>query len=385
MRLLLAPDSFKSSLSSQECARALCRGILSVAPECEIASIPLADGGEGTIDALVSHGFEPRESLAPDAWGVMRRVRSAWRGGTAVIESSQACVFIPDATPSQALAASSTGVGVMVRSALDKGALEILLSVGGTASSDGGKGMLEELGIAFLDAEGRRLAPGGGSLRELSHVDIQGRDARFHTVPVRLLSDVSNPLLGSSGAAEVFAPQKGADAASVILLEEGLTRLASLVSPDVASSPGAGAGGGLGFAAMAVLGATQESGAQTMMGLVDLEAQLMGADLVITGEGSFDDQSLGGKLTGEVLGLAARHGVPCIVVCGVERLSSNDLLKNLTVHSVVPLSFWESNPKRSIANAEALMEKAGEHVGLLLSPSGVNAEPGLPKHHLPSP
>ena len=383
MKIVIAPDSFKSSLSSQRCASALAKGILSVAPDCTVVSVPLADGGEGTVDSLVLQGFEAREGLAPDAHGVPRSVRSAWIGTTAVIESSQACVFVPGSSAEDALRASSNGVGVMMSAALDNNASEIMLTVGGTACSDGGKGMLEELGVSFLDVKGKPLAPGGGSLKDLASVELGGLDPRVSRISLRLLSDVVNPLLGPTGAAEVFGPQKGADASAVAELEQGLAKLASLLGSEKASSAGAGAGGGLGYAAMAALGASQESGALTMINLVGLEAHVKSADLVITGEGSFDSQSVNGKLTGQVLALAAGHGVPSIVVCGIESLSENDRGEHLTVDSVVPLSLWEPNRELSITNAETLMEKAGKHVGMLVSESRLSPASKISHDPLP--
>jgi len=257
------------------------------------------------------------------------------------------------------------------------------LTVGGTACSDGGKGMLEELGVSFLDVKGKPLAPGGGSLKDLASVELGGLDPRVSRISLRLLSDVVNPLLGPTGAAEVFGPQKGADASAVAELEQGLAKLASLLGSEKASSAGAGAGGGLGFAAIAALGASQESGALTMINLVGLEAHVKSADLVITGEGSFDSQSVNGKLTGQVLALAAGHGVPSIVVCGIESLSENDRGEHLTVDSVVPLSLWEPNRELSITNAETLMEKAGKHVGMLVSESRLSPASKISHDPLP--
>lgn len=377
MRVVVAPDSFKGSVSAQQCARALTRGILSRAPLVEIVSTPLADGGEGTLDALALRGFEIREGFAPDAHGVTRQVRSAWQADTVVIESAQACPFIPDSSSEDALLASSSGVGVMINTAIRQGASHVLLAVGGTASSDGGKGMLEELGVRFLDTEGKRLQPGGGSLKNLAHIKLEGLAPKLSGTSIRLLSDVENPLLGANGAAQVFGPQKGADDSGVRDLEEGLSKLASLLGPDMASAAGAGAGGGLGFAALSALQASQVSGAETMIDLMELKAQVQSADLVITGEGSFDSQSLGGKLTGAVLALAARSGVPAVVVCGIDTLSAGKELEGLTVHSVLPLSFWEPNPKKSMEDAERLLEDVGKRLGNLLSDASSDLRAGF--------
>ena len=366
MKVLLAPDSFKSSLSAYECAAALAEGISSVDEGCEVVSLPLADGGEGTLDAFVAQGFERRTVEVIDSHGLPLQAFLALGPDVAVIESAQACAFRPGATPAEALRASSEGVGMLIRHALDAGVSEILLSVGGTSSSDGGAGMLQELGVRFTDASGGPLGPGGGALVDLRQVDLSGLDSRLGTIRLRLLSDVDNALLGDEGAARVFAPQKGANAEGVKHLEEGLRNLSDLVDPATAQQAGSGAGGGLGYAAMAVLGAVQESGARVIMDRVDLEEHLATADLVVTGEGSFDDQSLNGKITGQVLAMAARHNVPSLVVCGVEALATRDVLADYTVISVIALSECEPDLTRSIANARALLVRAGERIGHLL-------------------
>jgi glycerate kinase len=255
---------------------------------------------------------------------------------------------------------------MLIRHALDAGVGEILLGVGGTASTDGGAGMLEELGVRFTDASGMPLGAGGGALVNLRHVDLTGLDSRLGKIRLRLLSDVDNPLLGPKGAAQMFSPQKGADPQAVAELDEGLRTLSTVIDPATADLPGSGAGGGLGYAAMAVLGAVQESGARVIMDRVDLEEQLATADLVVTGEGSFDDQSLGGKITGQVLAMAARHNVPSLVVCGVEALATRDVLADYTVISVIALSECEPDLARSMANARALLVRAGERIGLFL-------------------
>ncbi|MFT6973922.1 MAG: glycerate kinase [Pontimonas sp.] len=366
MKVLLAPDSFKSSLSAQECAAALAEGIRSVDEGCVVMSLPLADGGEGTLDVLVSQGFVRRTVAAVDSHGLPLQASVALGPDVAVIESAQACAFRSGATAAEALSASSAGVGMLIHHALDAGVSEIVLSVGGTSCSDGGVGMLQELGARFTDASGEPLSLGGGALVDLRHVELSGLDPRLGTIRLRLLSDVDNALLGAEGAARVFAPQKGADAEGVKCLEEGFQTLSELIDSDAAHKAGSGAGGGLGYAAIAVLGAVQESGARVIMETVDLEEHVATADLVVTGEGSFDDQSLKGKITGHVLAMAARHNVPSLVVCGVEALATRDVLADYTVISVISLSDFEPDLTRSMANARALLVRAGEAIGNLL-------------------
>jgi glycerate kinase len=374
MKIVIAPDSFKASLSAIDGAGALAEGILQVEGDWDLVMVPLADGGEGTLEALQSQGFTMAPYAVVDAHGAPITATMAVANTVAVIESAKACAFDPGASAKDAMRASSAGVGMLIRHAMDAGVEEILLAVGGTATSDGGVGMLRELGAQFLDAKGRDIGPGGAGLRDLDRVDLSALDPRIATTRIRLLADVENPFLGPTGAAAVFAPQKGVNPADVKELEKSFAHLATLVGPASAEIPGSGAGGGLGFAALAVLGATTESGATAIMELVGLEKELASADVVITGEGSFDDQSLHGKLTGTVLALATKHSVPSVVVCGVESLSNWDVLKDLSVVSVVPLSDQEPNQKKSMARAKELMVAAGRRLGQFLS---VSEDPGF--------
>lgn len=317
MKILVAPDSFKGSLSATEVAAALGGGIRSASGSHSVMELPLADGGEGTLGVVLRAGFARHTAQVVDSWGVPLTASYAMKDGHAFMEAAEAFGYIRGATPQQARSASSFGLGVLVADALGHNPHTVTLGVGGTSGTDGGVGMLSALGWKFFDDNDDPVSPGGEGLALLARV-AEPVVTNFATaVQWRVLTDVTNPLVGPRGAATVFAPQKGADDDSVEVLQRGLENLAHRVDPVLASEPGTGAGGGLSYGAMAFLGATQRSGADALMSLVGFSEALKDADVVVTGEGSFDEQSLLGKTTGAVIEQARRVGVPVVVVCGV--------------------------------------------------------------------
>ena len=322
MKILVCADSFKGSLSAEGVNRELARGLEEARMDHHITIHPLTDGGEGTIDVLVDFGAQLQHTTVLDSWGDPVLASYAVMGDQVFIESAQAYGFREGASPTQALEASSVGVGQLIKEALDHRPREIFLTVGGTSGTDGGVGMLRALGVSFLDSNGQAVKPGGGSLSDVAQIDTSGLDSRLESLHLRVLTDVESPLLGEQGAARVFAAQKGADFDSIEILERGLVHLAGLLSLESAAIPGAGAGGGLAFGALAVLGAVAESGAQAMMKLTGFDHRLEEVRLVITGEGSFDNQILEGKITGAVIERARARRVPVVVVCGVSGVSS---------------------------------------------------------------
>lgn len=361
MRIVVAPDSFKGSLPAAEVAAAIARGIQSALPGANTVCHPLADGGEGTLEVVLAQGYQAIEVPITDHLGREILAPYAAHGTTAVIESARACPFTLGAGPSDALRASSRGVGQLIRHALDTGTRNILLTVGGTASTDGGAGMLQALGVKLVGADGQPIPDGGAGLVELQAIDATSVHPLVAEAEIQVLTDVQSPLTGPAGAAQVFAPQKGADQAAVVTLERGLSRLTEVSGSTVANRPGAGAGGGIGFAAMAYLGATRHSGAKALMELTGFDGALAGADLVVTGEGSFDDQSAAGKVPSLVIERAREQGVPVVVVCGVDRRSSREGV------DVIALSSYEPDPDRSIRDASSLLQRAGEEIGKNLS------------------
>lgn len=376
--VVIAPDKFKGSATAAEVAAHLAAGVRRAAPDTRITLLPVADGGEGTVDAAVAAGFARRELTVTGPVGNQVRAAFALRGETAVIEMAEASGLrrLPrDRTAP--LGAGTYGTGELLRAALDAGAETIVLGVGGSASTDGGAGMLAALGARFLDADGRDLPGGGAALERLERVVLGGLDPRLAGARVVLASDVDNPLLGEHGAAAVYGPQKGAGPREVATLEAGLTRLVNVLSgplgpaaADAARSPGAGAAGGIGFAALAVLGATRESGIEVLLDVLGFDAAAAQAGLVITGEGRLDEQTLRGKAPTGVARAARRHGVPVAVVCGRLELTAAQV-RAAGFAAVYQLATLEPDLALSIARAGALLERVGERLAadLLLSPT----------------
>jgi glycerate kinase len=317
MRVVVAPDSFKGSIGAAEAAAALAEGWRDARPRDELVCLPLADGGEGTLRVLAAADATARWHPVPVTGPGGGTVPSRWlerHDGTSCVELAQASGLPLMAAPDP-LGAQTTGTGELVADALDAGARRIVIALGGSASTDGGTGALAALGARFLDAAGHELAPGGGALVALAAADLTG----LRPPPpggVTCLTDVRAPLLGPRGAAAVFAPQKGAGAAQIALLEAGLTRLALVLGGDP-DAPGAGAAGGTGYGFAAAWGAGITPGAAELSRIVGLDRELSRADLVLTGEGRYDVTSGDGKITGTVLAAAARAGVPAALVAGV--------------------------------------------------------------------
>lgn len=318
MRVLIAPDCFGGTLTAPEAAEAIAAGWRSGAPDDELTLCPLADGGPGFVEVLHSAlgGDLHRRSVAGPLGAP---VDATWleHDGTAYIECAQACgLTLVPREERDALAANTYGVGEQIAHALEHKVSTIVVGLGGSGSTDGGSGMFRALGAVPVAADGAPLSPGGGPL-----VDAARLDGRVDLGDVTLVaaSDVENPLLGKDGAARVFGPQKGADDLAVRRLERSLTRWADVLGDvagrDVRDEAGAGAAGGLG-AALIALGATVESGAGVVRRLTGLDQALDKAQLVVTGEGSFDFQSLRGKLVTRVSGAAAERGTPCVVLAG---------------------------------------------------------------------
>jgi glycerate kinase len=361
-RVVLAPDSFRGSLTAAAAVDHLARGISSARPDVHVVRCPVADGGEGTLDAALSAGFArvPVRATGPGGRPVDSAI--AVRQGVGVAEMADACgIERADAGRLNPLGASSRGAGDLVRAALDAQCHTIVLAVGGSASTDGGAGMLQALGARLLDAVGIAISPGGAGLNQLSRVDLSTLDRRLGSTKVVLASDVDNPLLGPDGAAVVYGPQKGATDADVPVLEKALSRWADLIDPRSVDLPGAGAAGGVGFAAMAVLGARMRPGIDVVLDLVGLREQVEGADLVVTGEGKLDAQTLHGKAVAGVAGVARAFRVPTVAVCGVRALDP-DGVASLGLRRVYALSDLEPDPERCLAEAGGLAEQVGRRI-----------------------
>jgi glycerate 2-kinase len=334
MRILIAPDKFKGSLTAAEAAAAIAEGALRVYPDAVATQFPIADGGEGTLEAAVAAGYEER--LNAVVGPILAPLGAAWAINTsdagkvtAVIETAQASGLADmEPTSANALRAHSYGCGQLIAAALDAGATEIVLGLGGSAMTDGGSGALRALGLKPLDAAGNVVPLGGGSLADVVALDASGLDPRLAATTFRIAVDVRNPLFGTLGAAHVFAPQKGADPDAVELLDAGLRNWASVLREATGRDvnvPGAGAAGGFPASFLAFTDATLEGGFALVAGLTGLAGQLGEADLVITGEGSMDSQSLTGKAPIALADAARERGIPVIVVAGRILVTPEDL------------------------------------------------------------
>ncbi|BCG23296.1 hypothetical protein TUM18999_14870 [Pseudomonas tohonis] len=323
MKIVIAPDSFKESLSAPDVAAAIGRGWTSVHPAAQVLLRPMADGGEGTVDAvLAATGGERRTAIVRGPLGDGVEAHWGWLGeGGAIIEMAAASGLhrVPQAER-DATRTCSFGTGELIREALDAGATRITLGLGGSATNDGGAGLLRALGLRLLDADGEELAPGGAALAGLACIDRSGIDPRLAGVAFDVAADVDNPLCGPRGASHVFGPQKGASPAQVEALDAALQRYADVVAAELGEDhsrqPGVGAAGGLGFAARAFLGARFRPGIELVAELAGLAEAVVGADLVITGEGRLDAQSLHGKTPVGVARIARAAGVPVIALAG---------------------------------------------------------------------
>lgn len=324
MRILVGPQEFKGTLSSTEAARAIAAGLSAEYPDWQLDLLPMADGGPGTLDAVLAarSGERRRERVADP---LMRTVEAEWgllADGGAVVECAAASgLWRLRPNELDPRRASSFGTGQLIAHALEAGCTSLQIGLGGSATNDGGAGMAQALGYRLLDAAGNDLPPGGAALARLHRIDASAAHAGIAALRVLGATDVTNPLSGPEGASAVYGPQKGADAAAVAELDAALTRFAEVVrrdlGVDVRSVPGAGAAGGLGAGLIAFLGAELAPGARIIGDITNIQARIAAADVVITGEGRLDQQTDFGKGPAYVASLAAAAGKPCIAIAGV--------------------------------------------------------------------
>ena len=362
MKIVIAPDSFKGSASSSDIATWIESGIHSVIPDCETIKIAIGDGGEGSLDAVLQAGFTSHsvEVLGPMGNPVSALI--AIKGDTAFIEMAQASGLsqLPGGKK-DALNATSFGTGQLILAALDKGVTKIILAIGGTATTDAGAGALQALGAKLFDASGAEVAPGGAALINCVSIDTSALDSRLANVSFTLASDVTNPLLGSQGAALVFSPQKGAAPEQVEILEESLSHLASLVGGQFATAPGAGAAGGFGFMAYAFLNAEARSGIDLILDLVEFDSKIADADAIITGEGRFDSQSVHGKAPWGILQRATKLSIPTYLLCG--DADTHHASGYAGIHTLTSI---ESDIDKCITNPAPLVTQLGASIAKLL-------------------
>ena len=324
MKIVIAPDSFKDSLSAEKVADAIAAGLADVMPHAQLVKCPMADGGEGTVEAIVAAGNgQLRRNHVQGPLGAPVEAHWGWLpdSHTAIIEMAEASgLQLLKPEQRNACITSTFGTGELIKAALDAGARRVILAIGGSATNDAGAGALQALGLGLFDAQGNHLPRGGLALAHVARIELSGLDPRLAEVRFEIAADVNNPLCGEHGASAIFGPQKGASAEQVRLLDQALGHFAdhcaNVLPKDVRHEPGSGAAGGLGFAAKAFFGAQFRAGVEVVAELVGLAEAVKGADLVITGEGRFDAQTLRGKTPFGVASIARAEGVPVVVLAG---------------------------------------------------------------------
>ncbi|TCC12057.1 glycerate kinase [Kribbella soli] len=360
LRVVVASDKFKGTLTSAEVADAVGAGVRRVCPDATVVSVPVADGGDGTLSAAVAAGYTHVPIVASGPTGEPVPSGYARLGDTAVVELADVSglVRLPDGIPAP-LTATSYGTGELIAAALDAGCTRIILAIGGSASTDGGVGLIAGL----THSPGPITPPGDWEQAIASSQTLALVAAKLDGVRVVVACDVDNPLTGARGAAAVYGPQKGASPQQVAELDARLTRWADLVAEQTGSDlrdvPGAGAAGGVGFAALALLAAELRPGIDLVLDLVRFRDQLTGADLVITGEGALDEQTLHGKAVAGVA--AAADGIPTVAVCGVNRLEPQQL-RRIGLSAAYALTDVEPDVRRCLAEPRPLLEELGQRI-----------------------
>lgn len=370
--IIIAPGAFKHSLSAREAAEAMARGLERSGLEGERVILPIADGGNGTLDAFLANGGERIEMTVRDP--LNRPTRAALGllpdGETAVVEMALASgLELLRADELDALGASTYGTGQLLQTALERGARRIVVGMGGSATVDGGAGALQALGVRLLDAQGADIPPGGGGLSRVTQVDSSRLDPRWREVDVIIASDVTNPTIGETGAAAVFGPQKGASAEDVVILEHNLTHFFGVVREqvgvDVLAVEGGGAAGALSAGLMAFLGGRIESGVDLLLDFNGFDAHLKNAGLVLTGEGQMDAQTVYGKGPIGVARRAREQGVATVALVG--GLNTDDaVLHEAGIAAVLPVIPKPMTLEAALEQAAALVEGAALRLGYLL-------------------
>jgi glycerate 2-kinase len=357
MKVVVAPNAFKGTLTAAQAAHAIARGVREAMPDAEVVEIPVADGGDGTVEALVSanHGeYRTAQVDGPLGDPVAARFGVIDGGRCSVVELATASglALIPESRRDPRRA-GTYGFGQLLQAARETGSSRIIAGIGGSATNDGGAGMAQALGYRLLDAQGRELERGGAALARLAHIDASGFDLAWRSVSVEVACDVNNPLTGPQGASAVYGPQKGADLEAVRELDAALAHFAEVIERDlgrsVLSIPGAGAAGGAGAGLVAFLDATLVPGAPLIVAAAGFDGALAGAGLVITGEGRVDGQTAYGKAPGEVAKRARAAGVPVLLLAG-SKGPGWEALSRLGVSEVVTLTAAGDDPGAALSD-----------------------------------
>ena len=364
--VLIASDKFKGSLTAAEVGAAVGAGLRRVVPDLDVVVVPVADGGDGTLAAAFAAGYSRIPVSAAGPTGEPVYTCYARLDDVAVVELADVSGLsqLPGGRLAP-LTAGSRGTGEVMAAALDAGCRRIVVGIGGSAGTDGGAGMARALGARLYAADGTEIMDGGGALADLDRLDLTGMHPGLAEAEIVVACDVDNPLTGPKGAAAVYGPQKGAEPSDVEQLDAAVGHWADAVAAttgaDLRDSPGAGAAGGVGFAALALLGATLRPGIDLILDLVDFHDQLDGATLVITGEGSLDEQTLHGKAPAGVSIAAVAAGIPVVAVCG-RNLLSIEQLRAAGIVAAYSLLEIEPDPARCMADAGPLLERLAETI-----------------------
>jgi len=365
MKIVVAPDSFKGSLTAVEVSDAIGQGVREIFPEAEIVKIPMADGGDGTVRCLVNAtgGKILREKvtgpLGDEVWasyGILGDKK------TAVIEMAEASglTLVPE-NKRNPLITTTYGTGQLIKSALDQGCRKMIIGIGGSATNDGGAGMVQALGAKLLDKDGEEIGFGGGELKKVFRIDTKYLDNRLSETKVLIASDVSNPLCGPKGASKIYGPQKGATPEVIKELDESLSHFAEIIkrdlNKDIKDMPGAGAAGGLGASLIAFLNAELKSGIEIIIEIVKLEQAIKDADLVITGEGKIDSQTIYGKAPIGVAKIAKKYNVPVIAVAAIIG-DDADIVHQYGISSLISVSGQPMRLEESVPNKVALIKNS---------------------------
>lgn len=364
MKIVAAPDSFKESLDAVGVAEAIEKGIRDVLPDAEVALLPIADGGEGTVDALVAAG-NGKFIDTPVSGPLGEAIKARWgilADGTGVIEMAAAS-GLPLVPPDKRnpLLTSTLGTGQLLIAALDHGCRRIILGIGGSATNDGGAGVITALGAKLLDQHGKEIVPNARGLLNLASMDISGVDPRLAETKIEIACDVNNPLLGPRGASSIYGPQKGADDAMVKVLERALTKLAEVAkadfAKDIASFAGSGAAGGLAAGLSLIAPIELRPGIDLVLETIRFSEHLANADLAITAEGRIDTQSAMGKAVSGVANLAKRAGVPAFALCGTLGKDYQEVYKE-GVRAVIPILDAPMTLEQAMADTPRLLREA---------------------------
>jgi glycerate kinase len=369
MNVLIAPDSFKGSLSSKEVSNAIEKGFKKVLPQSNTKKVPIADGGEGTVESVIeSAGGRIYRVVVHDP--LMRRISSFFGilddGKTAVIEMAAASgIGLLRREEQDPWYTTSYGTGELIKAALDRKCSTIILGIGGSATNDAGAGMLSALGVKLTDKTGSVIKPGGGFLSEISSIDVSDLDKRINNTKMLVACDVNNPLTGESGSSFVYGPQKGADKDMILKLDNNLKHFASLVKKihgrDIETIPGSGAAGGIGGGLLGFLDAELMPGFELISQVIKLEKFIKDSHLVITGEGKIDNQTIYGKAPAGILKLAKKYNIPVIAVTG-QLESGSDELYEMGFQVIMPIVDKPMNLEEAFKSASFLLEDTGERI-----------------------